>query len=250
MSKISIIIPYFKKKKYIQSTLKSVLNQTYKNFEILIIFDEKKKNNLNFIKKLCKIDKRIRLIINRKNLGAGYSRNIGIKKSKGSHIAFIDSDDLWRKKKLEEQILFMKKNNCNFSHTTYEIINNNNSKIGYRKAKDFKNVKDLLVSCDIGLSTVMIKKNILKEDLNFPKLKTKEDFVLWLKIVSKGYEIIGLNKNLTKWRKNENALSNSIVQKLIDGFRVYNTYMKFNVVVSLFFLLILSINFLKKSIND
>ena len=62
MSKVSIIIPYYKKKKYIQSTLRSVLNQTYRNLEILIIFDEEKKNNINFIKNLCKIHKRIRYI--------------------------------------------------------------------------------------------------------------------------------------------------------------------------------------------
>tara|TARA_Y100000590_G_scaffold469162_1_gene655245 strand:- start:7874 stop:8626 length:753 start_codon:yes stop_codon:yes gene_type:complete len=250
MSKVSIIIPYYKKKKYIQSTLRSVLNQTYRNLEILIIFDEEKKNNINFIKNLCKIDKRIRLIINKKNLGAGNSRNVGIKKSQGTYLAFIDSDDLWGKKKIQRQLKFMKQKNCEISHTSYEIINENNFRIGYRKARDFNSLKDLLRSCDIGLSSVLLKKKLLKKGLKFPKLKTKEDFVLWLRIVSNGNKIFGLNQNLTKWRVSKNALSSSVLQKLIDGFKVYNSYMKFNFLVSIYYLIILSLNFLKKKLND
>ena len=94
----------------------------------------------------------------------------------------------------------MKQKNCEISHTSYEIINENNFRIGYRKARDFNSLKDLLRSCDIGLSSVLLKKKLLKKGLKFPKLKTKEDFVLWLRIVSNGNKIFGLNQNLTKWR--------------------------------------------------
>ena len=80
----------------------------------------------------------------------------------------------------------------------------------------------------------------------FPNLKTKEDFVLWLKLLKKGYQIGSLNKNLMSWRKLHNSLSSSILQKLFDGFKVYNTYMKFNVIKSFYFLICLSLNFLNK----
>jgi teichuronic acid biosynthesis glycosyltransferase TuaG len=90
MSKISIIIPYFRKKKFIKKTLNSVINQTYKNIEIILIYDDDKKQDLNYIKELIKIDKRIKLIINKKNIGAGNSRNKGILNSKGKFISFID----------------------------------------------------------------------------------------------------------------------------------------------------------------
>ena len=72
---VSVIIPYFKNKKYIKNSITSVINQTYKNLQIIIIFDENTKENLNFIKKISKIDKRIELLVNKKNIGAGYSRN-------------------------------------------------------------------------------------------------------------------------------------------------------------------------------
>ena len=78
MHKISIIIPYFKKKFFFKKTILSILNQTLKRFEVIIIYDDEDKSDLNFIKKLIKKDKRFRLIINKKNLGAGESRNIGI----------------------------------------------------------------------------------------------------------------------------------------------------------------------------
>ena len=103
MQLISIIIPYYKKKKYIESTINSVLKQTYKNFELIIIYDDENKEDLNFLKKIIKKDKRIKLYINKKNLGAGRTRNKGIKLSKGSLIAFLDADDLWLHSKIQNK---------------------------------------------------------------------------------------------------------------------------------------------------
>jgi len=245
MKLVSVIIPYFKKKKYIADTINSILQQTYKNFEIIIIYDDPEKNDLEYIKKLITLDNRIELIVNHKNFGAGISRNIGISKANGFFLAFIDADDLWEKTKLEEQIKFMENERINFCHTTYKIINERNEFISLRKARNFFNIKELIKSCDIGLSTVLLKKEILGSN-RFPDLKTKEDFVLWLKLISKNVKIYGLDKELTLWRKTSNSLSSSLFQKIIDGFRVYNVYMKYNIIKSLYYLLYLSINFLKK----
>ena len=76
----------------------------------------------------------------------------------------------------------------------------------------------------------------------FANLKTKEDYVLWLKLAKDGILLNGLNKNLVSWRKNQNSLSSSVSQKIIDGFKVYNSYLKFNIFKSIIYLLILSIN--------
>ena len=222
------------------------MSQTYKNFELLIIYDDEDQKDLNFIKEKIQNEKRIRLIVNQKNLGAGFSRNVGIKNSKGNYIAFIDSDDTWNKEKLEKQLNFMKKNNYEITHTSYEIIDPENKTLSYRKARDFKNFESLLKSCDIALSTVLIDRKILSEDIKFPNLKTKEDFVLWLKILKKNYKIMSLDLPLTKWKKIKNSLSSSTIQKLMDGFRVYNHYMKINIIKSIYLLFCLSINFLRK----
>jgi len=245
MKLVSIIIPYFKKKKYIADTIKSILNQTYNYFEIIIIYDDPEKHDLEYIKKLVSLDHRVKLIVNNKNVGAGLSRNIGIDKSKGIFLAFIDADDMWKKTKLEEQIKFMENKSINFCHTTYKIISEKNEFLSLRKARNFFSIKDLIKSCDIGLSTVLLKKEILGSN-RFPDLKTKEDFVLWLKLISNNIKIYGLDKELALWRKTSNSLSSSLFQKIIDGFRVYNVYMKYNIIKSIYYLLYLSINFLKK----
>ena len=245
MSLISIIIPYFKKKEFFEKTIHSVLNQTYSNFEIFIVYDDESKDDLDFVKKISELDSRINLIINNQNLGAGQSRNIGIKHSNGEYIAFIDADDLWHQDKLLMQIEFMQSNNYYISHTSYDIINEKEDKISSRKVQTLT-YDQLLKSCDIGLSTVILKKNLLNDDILFPELKTKEDYVLWLKITRGGQKIAALDKTLSKWRKCKISLSSSTIRKLIDGYSVYRKYLNFNPVKSFYNLIILSINYLRK----
>ena len=249
MDLISVIIPYYKKKEYIISSINSVLNQTYKNLEIIIIYDDLNKEDLNLLKKIKKKDKRIKIYINKKNLGAGRSRNKGIKLSKGIFVAFLDSDDLWKKNKLKKQIFFMKKNGINASHTSYTIINSKNKIIGSRNAKDMS-YKLLLKSCDIGLSTVILKKEIITSKIKFANIKTKEDYVLWLKITLNNNKIFALKDNLTKWRKLEDSLSSSKLQKIYDGYLVYRKYMNFNLLKSFGFLMLLSFNYFLKDIKN
>mgnify|MGYP001223785083 CR=1 FL=1 len=242
---ISIIIPFYKKKEFFEEKIKSVKNQKYKNYEILLIYDDPDKSLLPYIKKILKKIKNKRIFINKKNYGAGHSRNIGIKKAKGNFIAFLDADDTWNKNKLLSQLNFMKHQKCDFSFTSYSIINNRGQILKKIKAKNEISYNDLLNSCDIGLSTVLMKKKLFK-NLKFPKLKTKEDFVLWLLVLKKGYKIGAIRKVLTLWRKVDNSLSSSVLQKLIDGFRVYHVHMNFNVFKSLYFLLVLILKYLKK----
>jgi teichuronic acid biosynthesis glycosyltransferase TuaG len=246
MELISVIMPYFKKKYFVKNAIRSVLSQSYNKFELIIIYDDEDKTELELLKKILTKDKRIKLLVNNKNIGAGPSRNKGIEASKGKYLAFIDADDLWTKKKLENQLTFMKKNDCSITHTSYEIINSRNQILSYRKARDIKKYDALLKSCDIGLSTVLIEKKILGKKLRFAKLKTKEDFVLWLKVLKNRYIIISIDKPMTKWRKVENSLSSSIFQKLKDAFLVYNEYMRINVFKSIYLVLCLSLNFFKK----
>ena len=106
---VSIIIPYFKKREFFLESFNSAYNQTYKKKEIIIIYDDIDLSDLDFIKKIVKNKKNTYLYKNKKNQGAGQSRNFAIKKSKGEFLAFIDSDDIWKKRKLEIQIKFMKK---------------------------------------------------------------------------------------------------------------------------------------------
>ena len=246
MDLVSVIIPYYNKRKFISETLDSAVNQSYKNLEIIIVYDDVNRTDIDFIRKIANKDNRIKIIENSEKMGAGTSRNIGIFQSKGKYIAFLDADDIWHLDKLKKQINFMEEYKYFISHTSYSIINENKNILGKRVAKNFFKLSELLKSCDIGTSTVVLHKSLINHDVKFASLSTKEDFVLWLRILKNNVSIHGLNEDLALWTKSKNSLSSSTFQKIIDGFRVYYTYMNFGFIKSVYYLIWLSINFLKK----
>ena len=242
---ISIIIPFYQKKDYLEQTIKSIAKQSQKNFELILVYDDPDKSDLPHVLKVLKDIKRKTIIINKKNIGAGPSRNIAILKAKGKFIAFIDADDVWKKHKLKNQLLFMLSNKIKFSFTSYAIINKKNTIIKLIKAKRTIGYDDLIKSCDIGLSTVMIKKDLLKKN-KFPRIKTKEDYILWLKLSKQNIKMMGINQSLVSWRKLDNSLSSSIFQRIKDAFYVYNNFLKFSFIKSIYYILIMSLNFFRK----
>ena len=253
---VTIVIPYKNNLKYLFTTLKSVFKQTYKKFKIIIIYDDENKSDYFKIKSFLKSSYKkktlpIKIVVNKNNLGAGYSRNVGIKISNTKYIAFIDSDDVWSKHKLKIQVDFMEKNNISFSHTSYDIVDSNNKIISSRYAKKKIIFNDLIKSCDIGLSTVVLKSSLLnKNKLYFSKIKTKEDYVLWLKIVKKIKTIRGLDIKLTYYRKTKDSLSSNKLLSLMNGYKVYRNHMNYGPIKSLFYLFTLSFNSLKKRTSN
>tara|TARA_B100000787_G_scaffold100805_1_gene74453 strand:+ start:1052 stop:1825 length:774 start_codon:yes stop_codon:yes gene_type:complete len=233
-NRISIIIPYYRKRKYFKETIKSILNQTYKNYEVIVIYDDTCLKEVAFVKDVLKKIILKKLIINNKNYGVGISRNKGIVQATGTYIAFCDADDTWKKNKLNTQISFMIKNNLMFSHTNYFVINEKSQIIGKFNIRNKLGYNDLLKSCDIGLSTVIVRKKLLQNN-KFNKLKTKEDYLLWLKIVKKIKHIYGINQYLSSWRKNKNSLSSPIIQKFLDTYRLYRLYLNNNFILAVLY---------------
>ena len=246
---ISIIIPYHKKKKFFQETISSISGQSYKNFEVIIIYDDDDKSELKYVKKILNHFKfKKKIIINNKIIGAGLSRNKGIKLSKGNYIAFCDADDIWKKNKLQYQLKFMKTKKIEFSHSNYLIINSESKVIGKFNAPKNINIKELIKSCDIGLSSVMLTKSLMKKKF-FSNLKTKEDYLVWLNLIKFTNSLVGINKDLVYWRKLGNSLSASNFQKIKDGFYLYRYYLNYSFLFSIFCLLRLSLNAFKKKIT-
>jgi len=123
MDLVSVIIPYYRKRNFVKETLISVINQNYENLEVLVIYDDTNLNDFEFLKKISKIDNRIKIIKNLERLGSGFSRNVGIENANGKYVAFLDADDTWSPDKLESQISFMKKNDYKLTHTSYYVMN-------------------------------------------------------------------------------------------------------------------------------
>ena len=247
MPVVSIILPYYKKINYIKKTINSILNQSFKDFEIILIYDDENLQDLYIIEENFKKNPKIKIIKNTKNLGAGISRNIGIKHARGKIIAFVDSDDFWLPNKLEKQTKFMQENNFNFTFCNYEKIMSEKKKIKVESSKPTLGYIDLLKSNEIGLSTVQLSKAIILDEL-FPPLKTKEDYVAWLKITKNNIYAHNFPHNLVTWNKTKESLSSDFFQKMLDGFKVFRKYENFNFLKSIYYLLILSINSIKRKI--
>lgn len=118
---VSVIIPVYNSEKFIKETIKTVQNQTYKNYELIVVNDCSTDNSKKIIEEEIKKDNKIKLINLKENSGVAIARNTGIDNAKGKYIAFLDADDLWEKEKLEKQIEFMSKNEYEFTFTGYEL---------------------------------------------------------------------------------------------------------------------------------
>ena len=127
----------------------------------------------------------------------------------------------------------MEDNKIEFSHSNYNLINAENKVIGKMLVKKNLRYKDLMKSCDIALSSVIMKRSLLGRSLKFGQTKTKEDYLLWLKI-SKITKIYGINKSLLSWRKTENSLSSNTLQKIYDAYTVYDQIEKKNFLLLVF----------------
>ena len=244
---ISIIIPVYNAEKFLDETINTVLNQTYKNFELILVNDGSKDKSVDVIKKYN--DKRIKLIDNKNNKGAALSRNDGIRKAKGRYICFLDADDLWNKEKLEKQINFMKEKECAFSFTGYEFANENgipNGKKVYIPKK--LNYKSALKNTTISTITVMIDTKKMDKDLIYMNNVKSEDTATWWNILKNGYEAFGLNEILSFYRRSDGTLSSNKIEAIRRIWNLYRNVFKLGFFYSLYNFVFYAINAVKRRI--
>lgn len=213
---VSIIIPVFNGKKFLDETILSVLNQTFRNFEVILIDHASTDSSLEIMKYHQKKDDRIKIIqLDINKGGPAYPRNEGIKASAGEYIAFLDADDVWLPEKLERQLEFIQKNRLNFSSCYCTLIDEQNQEVslGWKSAFLYKILSKKTI-CDvikynfILTSSVIIAKEIL---LNFNENKNYiavEDFDLWLRILV-GQKVVYKyqDENLIQYRLVKNSIS-------------------------------------------
>ena len=162
MPNVSIIMPYYNAAEYIFETVECVINQTFKDWELIIIDDcSPAPETAEVLRKVKGMDERIKVLRAEKNGGAGLARNIGIKEAQGRYLAFIDSDDWWYPTKLEEQIKFMEENNYPFTCTWYEDANERLEPYYTMKQDEKQTFKSMISGCNIGTPGVMIDTKVL-----------------------------------------------------------------------------------------
>jgi teichuronic acid biosynthesis glycosyltransferase TuaG len=240
-TKIDIILPNYNSSKFIIKTISSIFNQTYKNWRLIIVDDFSDTKTKSILKKISK-NKKIKVFFLNKNYGAGFCRNFAIKRSNSPYLAFIDSDDIWKKDKLKKQINFMKKNNFSFSYTDYKTFGEKKRKVN-NPAK--LNYFDFLRNTSIATSTMMIKRNIIG-NIRFTNTKICEDFFFKCKILKKVGYAFCLNQYLTNYRIRKNSLQSNNFRNFYWIWKINKNYNKLNTIDNLISLIFISINSVKK----
>ena len=226
---VSIITPVYNAERFLSETIKSVKEQTYKNWELLLVDDCSKDNSAKIIKEFNRTDDRIKYIKLEKNSGASISRNTGIKNAKGRFIAFVDSDDLWEPEKLEIQISYMLEKNLGFTFTSYRYMKENGVKTNKVAKAPFKiNYNGLLKNTIIGCSTVVIDREIIGE-FEMPLVKRGQDTATWLQILRNEKYAYGIQKDLVNYRLVGDSLSSNKIKALKRTWNTYRNVEKLNI---------------------
>ena len=212
---VSIITPLYNSENFIEDAINSVKVQNYTDWEMIIVDDLSNDGSLDIAKGISKKDTRIKILENKKNFGAGISRNRAIKISQGRYIAFLDSDDIWHKDKLEIQINLMKKNNWSFSHTSYGYISTDgtNIKSTFHVSNSPISYIDLLKRTEISCLTAIYDQSILGKFF-MSNHRKKQDYALWLAILKEGNKSFPIDIELAYYRQRKNS-NTSKKRKLI-----------------------------------
>ncbi len=240
-TEIDIILPNYNSSEYIDETIQSVLKQNFTNWRLIIIDDFSNIYTQKKIKKYEKL-KKIKIYWLKKNRGAAYCRNFAINKSKSKYLAFLDSDDIWKKNKLKLQLNYMKKNNYDFTYTCYETFGIKSRKIVPPIKFNFDN---FIKNTSIATSTMMIKRKLAK-DTKFTDTKICEDYYFKCKILKKVKFAYCLKKNLTNYRIRKNSLQSNKFKNLFWIWMINYKYNRLTFVENLNSLLNISLNSIKK----
>jgi len=236
---VTIITPMYNSEKFILKTINSVVNQTYSNWELLLIDDGSTDNTIKIVEDFKQKYSNITLLQNPTNLGAAQSRNKGILEAKGDYIAFLDADDLWKPNKLDLQIQFMQTHNCDVSFSSYEQIDENGKPLNKLvQAIPKLTYNKYLKTNYIGNLTGMYNAKTLGK-ITSPDLRKRQDWLLWLAAIKKSDKpALGIQESLAYYRVRQNSMSSNKIEMLKYNYLVYKKGLGFSTIKSLYRMLI------------
>lgn len=227
---VSIITPSFNSAKFIAETIQSVQNQTYQHWEMIIVDDCSSDETVSIIQEIANKDSRIQLIKLEKNSGTGIARSTALEKATGKFIAFLDADDLWKPKKLDKQIDFMKANNLPFTFSFYDCINEAGQPLNKRIEAPLHLSYQQLFFCNyIGNLTGIYDANYFGK-ISISSIRKRQDWMMWLTILKKIQFAQPVPESLAFYRIRENSISASKLDLVKHNFSVYRTHHRLNLI--------------------
>lgn len=242
---VSIIMPVYNSEKYIKDSISSALQQSYENYELIIVDDCSTDMSRNIINTFQNKDKRITCIFLSENKGVAHARNQGIQAAKGKYIAFMDSDDLWDADKLKTQVEIMEDSNADLSYTSYMMIDEQGIIFSKKNVPQTVDFTDLLKENFICLSSILVKSCVAKK--HFMKREYfHEDYIFLLDLLKENCFFKGIEKNLVYYRVSR--LGRSMNKKNAAKFRwkIYRDYLGMNWLISSYYFFYYFINGIRK----
>lgn len=231
---VSIITPHYNSLRSLKQTLESVAQQTYSNYEHIIIDDCSSEIELHELKSLIVSFPNTLLLTLDTNSGAAVARNAGIKYAKGRFIAFVDADDLWVPTKLSQQLSFMQQHNLDLCYSAYDVINQDGEVINFRTAPSVVTYRSLLKCNEIGCLTAIYDTKRLGK-VFMPELRKRQDLALWLRLMKLGAKAEGITESLACYRVGSYSLSSNKCKVLPYQWAVYRECERLNIIQSSYY---------------
>jgi len=230
---VSIITPAYNSQQFIAETILSVQNQSYSNWEMIIVDDCSSDATEQIVLGFSMADPRIKLHKLQRNSGAGVARDLGITVAEGRFIAFLDSDDLWKPLKLERQVNFLLANHLPFTFCYYDCINEQGMALGKRiTAPKELSYRQLFFCNFVGNLTGIYDVDYFGK-IPVSSNRKRQDWIVWLTILKKVKTAQPVQESLALYRIRENSISSSKWSLLSHNYSVYRSYHKLNVLLSL-----------------
>lgn len=218
---VSVITPAYNAARFIGETIQSVLDQTYSNWEMLIVDDKSTDETVAIVQEYMKEDERIKLITLDENSGSAVARNTAMDHAKGKFMAFLDSDDLWMPEKLTKQVAFMEDNGIAFSFTKYVRMQEDGTLTNaVTEAPKTVTYDRLMKQCVIGCLTVMLDRERIGNE-RMINIRTRQDYAFWLALLRKGHLAYGMDEVLAKYRLVENSISSDKLKAAKQNWKLY-----------------------------
>ncbi len=232
---VSVVVPAHNSEPWLDNTLDSVQNQTFLDWELILVDDGSTDGTLARVRARAEKDRRI-LVISQGRQGPSSARNTAIDKARGRFIAFLDADDFWLPTKLERQLEFMRSRHCVFSYTAYICVDETGLReIRRRPFMPSVSRDDLLKICPISTSTVMLDSRVL-DRLRFPVYPMQEDYAFWLDLLAEVDRAYGIDEILGSYRLRRASRSANKVLAAMGQWRIYRRHLKLSWPLSLFYL--------------
>lgn len=221
MQLVSVVMPVYNSARFLRQAIESVLSQTYRNIELIMVDDCSTDESLQIMREYEAADERVCIIVNETNHGVARTRNRGIQAAKGEYIALLDSDDVWKDVKIERQIQLLVENNADIAYCSVDFIDEAGNKMGRSFIVPCEtDYKEMMYRCYFICSTVVVKASMLKTHL-FRTDYYHEDFLLWTELLALPAKTVGDQTVMALYRQINDSRSGDKVNAAKHRWKIY-----------------------------